>query len=561
MYVVFSIVAIIAIFILVSSMLRKRIYKEVDRLEEWKNGILNRDVPEEIGKVKRLHMSGQTEEKFETWRNEWDEIVSGILPDIEERLFDIEDLAAKNRFKKAKQLIDITEKRLNGIEEQIKQLLEEVEQLVQSEEQNRTEIDEVRVAYKDISTMVTKKRGSLGAGLPLIDDKLDRINELLDLFDQATGDGSYLQAREHLVEANTLINELKELVEQYPKLLVQVETKIPAELNEIRVGIEEMKEAGYQLDAFSLDSRLEQIESELEKVKVDLVDLKCEGASNKLVEFSNQIEQLYDTLDLEVDSKLYVEAKLNELNEKVMQVKTKVDTLISETLDAQQSYFVSKQQLDSQKKLSENVVDLTNDLYVLYDISDKQKQTYTSIREMVDEWQAELEEMDELIEQEKATLFELREDERKAKEMLLTLHETMMELHRTLKKSNIPGLPERALNQLKDVEEKLIEASDHLEKTPLEMGRINILVKEAEELVVKNKEVIQETIELARLAENVIQYGNRYRSSSDSVAAGLLEAELLFRQYEYEEAVQCAVQVIEKYEPNVLDIVKGYVTA
>ncbi len=542
-------------------MIRKRIYKEVDRLEVWKNGVLNRDVPEEIGKVKRLHMSGQTEEKFESWRNEWDEIVGGILPDIEERLFDIEDYAAKNRFKKAKQLIDVSEKRLTGIEEQIKQLLEEVDQLVQSEEQNRTEIDEVRVAYQDIYAIVMKKRGSLGASIPSIDKKLDRVNELLELFDQATEDGSYLQAREHLIEANTLIEDLKDLVERYPKLLVQAETKIPTELKEIRIGILEMKEAGYQLDAFSLDSRLEQIESELNKVKIDLAELNCEEASDKLIEFSYQIEQLYDTLELEVDSKLYVETKLQELNEKAVQLKWKIDTLISETIDVQQSYFISKQQLDSQKQINENVVDLTNDLYVLFDLSEKQKQTYTSIREMVDEWQAELEKMDLLIEHEKETLFALREDERKAKETLLTLRETMMELHRTLKKSNIPGLPERALDQLKDVEEKLIVASNHLDQTPIEIGRINVLVKEAEETVLQNKEVIEETIELAHLAENVIQYGNRYRSRSQSVAAGLLEAELLFRQYEYVEAVECAVQVIEKYEPNVMDIVKGYVTA
>jgi septation ring formation regulator len=560
MYLIYSLIAAVAIFIVISSIIRKRIYKEVDRLEEWKNGILHRDIPEEIGKVKKLHMSGQTEEKFETWRNEWDEIAGGILPDIEERLFDIEDFAAKYRFKKAQDLITVTEKRLNGIEEQIKQLLEDVYQLVQSEEQNRTEIDEVRTAYKDLYAVVTKKRGSLGAGLPTIDEKLDQVHELLESFDESTENGSYLQAREYLVTANASIEELNQLVERYPKLLVQVDTKIPTELKEIREGILEMEDAGYQLEAFSIDSRLDQIETELEKVRVDLTLLKCEGAEYKLTELSNQIERLYDTLDYEVDSKLYVETKLEELSEQIEELKEKVEQLLNEIFEVQQSYFVSKQQLESQKQIKDNVVDLNNDLFVISDLAENQKQTYTSLRELVDEWQVEIEKVNGVIEIEKETLFALREDERKAKETLSKLRETMVEMNRILNKSNIPGLPERAMEQLTEAEGKLIAATNHLEEIPLELGRINVLVQEAEELVFNNHELVKKTIEQAELAENIIQFGNRYRSRSEAVHKGLLEAELLFRQYEYEEAVQCAVRVIEKYEPNVLEIVKDYVT-
>ncbi|WP_332634627.1 septation ring formation regulator EzrA [Halalkalibacter flavus] len=557
-YLIYITIAIVAIFIIVSSVIRKRVYKEVDRLEEWKNGILNRDIPDEIGKVKHLHMSGQTEEKFETWRNEWDEIVGGILPDIEEKLFDIEDLAGKNRFNKAKQLLELTEKRLVSIEEQIKTLLDDVKSLVQSEEQNRSEIDEVRTAYKELFSTITKKRGSLGPGLTSFDEKMDQINEQLEMFDQETADGSYLKAREHLVSANEIVIQLETLVEQYPKLLVQVETRIPAEMKEIRDGMEEMESAGYQLEPFSLHSRLEQMEQELDKVKEDLVVLKCDGAEEKLFELSNKIEQLYDTLEFEVESKQYVFDQLEQLKSQIEESERKVEALSYETMDVQKSYFVSKQQLSTQKQIKENVHDLTNQLYVLTDLAEHQKQTYTSIREMVDVWQNEMNKLTEEIEQEKATLFALREDERTAKETLQSLQDIMMETYRVLKKSNIPGMPQHTLDQLENADETLVRAADQLAQVPLELGRVTVLVEEAETIVKKNQEMVIEIVEVADLAEKVIQYGNRYRSRSEDVAAGLLEAELLFRQYEYEEALNCAVSVIEKYEPNVLDVVKGY---
>src|SRR5690625_3733316 len=129
-YLLYTIVAVIIILIIISAILRKRIYKEVDRLDEWKNDILNRPIPDEIGKVKKLQMSGQTEMKFEEWRGEWDDIVGSILPNIEERLFDIEDLVSKNRFSKAKQLVAMTDERLHSIEEQLIFMLQDIDGLV-----------------------------------------------------------------------------------------------------------------------------------------------------------------------------------------------------------------------------------------------------------------------------------------------------------------------------------------------------------------------------------------------------------------------------------------------
>ncbi|MDT8859379.1 septation ring formation regulator EzrA [Alkalihalobacillus sp. MEB130] len=557
-YLVYTAIAIAAIFIIVSSVMRKRIYKEVDRLEEWKNGILNRDIPDEIGKVKKLHMSGQTEEKFETWRNEWDEIVGVILPDIEEKLFDIEDLAAKNRFAKAKQLLDLSDKRLTSIEVQIKNLLEDVEGLVQSEEQNRSEIDEVRAAYKELYTVITKKRGSLGPGLVSFDEQVDKVNELLELFDESTAEGSYLKAREHLVEAHSLVTHLEQLIEEYPKLLVQVETKIPAEMMEILDGMKEMEAGGYQLEPFAIPSRLEVMEQELAKIKEELVVLKCDGVEEQLLELSTKIENLYDTLEYEVESKQYVDTQLEQLSLQVQESKQKVEALANETLDVQKSYFVSKQQISTQKQIKDNVHDLTNQLYVLFDLAEHQKQTYTSIREMVDKWQEEMKTIVTQIDEEKETLFALREDERAAKETLQSLRHIMLETNRVVKKSNIPGLPQRAVDQLESAEESLIRATNQLSQVPLELGRVTVLVEEAEATVKKNQEMVMGMVEQADLAEKVIQYGNRYRSRSQDVTIGLLEAESYFRQFEYEEALECARSVIEKYEPNVVDIVKGY---
>src|SRR5699024_7530502 len=74
-YIIGCILVIIA-SIIVALIMRKRIYDQVDRNEEWKLDILNRDIASQLSRIKRLNLSGETQEKFETWKERWEQIVS-----------------------------------------------------------------------------------------------------------------------------------------------------------------------------------------------------------------------------------------------------------------------------------------------------------------------------------------------------------------------------------------------------------------------------------------------------------------------------------------------------
>ena len=95
-------IVIVLVLLVVGYIMRKKYYKEIDRLETAKLELMHRPVAEEMAKVKRLNMTGQTEELFENWRKTWDNIVTIQLPDIDEMLFDAEEYTDKYRFKQAK---------------------------------------------------------------------------------------------------------------------------------------------------------------------------------------------------------------------------------------------------------------------------------------------------------------------------------------------------------------------------------------------------------------------------------------------------------------------------
>lgn len=111
---------------------------------------MNRSIVEEMSKIKHLKMTGQTEEFFERWRREWDEIVTSHMPKVEELLFEAEDCADKYRFQKSKQVLAHIENLLSAAESNIEDILKEIADLVSSEEQNRKEIEEVKERYTKV---------------------------------------------------------------------------------------------------------------------------------------------------------------------------------------------------------------------------------------------------------------------------------------------------------------------------------------------------------------------------------------------------------------------------
>lgn len=92
-------------------------------------------------------MTGQTEEFFEKWREEWDEIVTAHMPKVEELLYDAEENADKYRFKKANQVLVHIDDLLTAAESSIEKILREISDLVTSEEKSREEIEQVRERY------------------------------------------------------------------------------------------------------------------------------------------------------------------------------------------------------------------------------------------------------------------------------------------------------------------------------------------------------------------------------------------------------------------------------
>ncbi|MGG6439121.1 septation ring formation regulator EzrA [Saccharococcus caldoxylosilyticus] len=549
-----KIIVIVLLFlagaIIYNHMYRKKMYREIDRLDAWKIALMNRPVPDELSKVKQLNMTGETERLFEQWRQKWDDIVAVQLPDVEEKLFDAETLLDKYRYTQAKALLRDIDQWLRQIEEEVQLMIDEVHELIGSKEQNRVEIEELRAMYREAKKTLLAYRYTFGVAAAKLDEKLEEAETLFKKFEELTATGNYLAAREVVHSLKKELSEMKAMMNEIPELLTECQTTIPAQLEELFDGYQEMEQGGYILDHLQMEQQIKEKREKIEQYVQMIRDLRIEEAKQGITELKEEIDALYDLLEKEVLAHQYIKTEVPRIEEMLHMLNEEAKETSEETLFVQQSYCLPAKDIEKYRSIEKQIHQLRKRFDIIQTRIFEAKTAYSLLKEELEQLVAQIEIMKEEHEQFRETLQALRKDELVAREKLEEMKKKLSEALRLVQKSRLPGLPESYTLQLSEAKGRLEEVMLRLEEKPLNMPAVNEALEEAKTTVQRLYEWTEEMIEQASLVEKVIQYGNRYRRRYPAVQEGLEEAESLFRHYDYEQALEQAVATLEKVEPG-----------
>jgi septation ring formation regulator len=528
----------------------------MDRLEAWKIDILNRPILDEMSKVKQLNMTGQTEELFERWRNQWDDVVTVKLPSLEEMLFDAEEYIDRYRFNKAKGIQQEIESKLQETEDQIKNILEELHELVGSEEKNRVEIEQLKELYRETKKMLLAHRHAFGKAEKFLEAQLNVVSNKFHEFAEKTEHGNYLEAREVVLTIQSQLEMIKNHMDLIPQLIIECQSLLPNQLSEVRTGYLEMAQQGYYLQHIEIEKEIDQLEENL-KMYFDFIE---ETVIEKVVEGINEMKEridiLFDLLEKEVHAKHFVLKNEKLTSELLTSTHEENEFLSNEVIHVQETYQLTEGDFETQRNLEKELATVYKHFDILVE---KLKINETAQTEIGDELKEIKEQLDAIREEQHnfaLKLQALRKDEFEAREKIRELTKKVGETLRLVAKSNIPGLPNDYKYLIEDTNESIQNVKFQLEEKPLNISALNQYLEIAELTVEKLTGTTIELIENVMLAEKAIQYGNRYRSQYPSVAKGLIEAETAFRQYDYQEALEQAAASLDAIDPGALKRIK-----
>ncbi|MEH7074739.1 septation ring formation regulator EzrA [Neobacillus drentensis] len=549
-------ILILALFV-VGYLIKKKYFKEMDRLEAWKIDIMNRPVLDEMSKVKLLNMTGQTEELFERWRNQWDDVVTVQLPNLEELLFDAEEYIDRYRFNKAKEVQQAIAAKLQETEDQIKSILEELHELVGSEEKNRIEIEELKEQYRESKKLLLAHRHSFGSSEKSLEEKLTGVSQKFQEFDDKTEHGNYLEAREVVLLIHSQLGTIKNYMDLIPQLLIECQSLLPNQLADILDGYREMSEQEYYLEHINVEAEIKRLEEKLSENLLLIEATKIDEAVEGMKEVKERIDILFDLLEKEVHAKHFVLKNEKIASDLLATAQEENSQLSSEVIHVQESYQLSENDFETQRHLEKEL----STVYKHFEILMEKVKLNETAQSVISEELAQIKEQLDIIYEGQQDfslkLQALRKDEFEAREKVKELTKKVGETVRLVTKSNVPGLPEDYKYLFEDTNESIQNVKFQLEEKPLNISALNQYLEIAVLTVEKLTNSTIELLENVMLAEKAIQYGNRYKSQYPSVAKGLTEAENAFRHYEYQEALEQAAATLDVIDPDALKKIKA----
>src|SRR5690625_4041952 len=550
--VIIGIILIIVVLLIIGLILRKRVYDQVDQMEEWKMDIMNRNVTAQLSKVKNLKLSGQTQEKFESWKDSWDIIITSDLPDIEEYLLDAEEAADRFRFPTAKKDIQHVENTLQAIEENIKKMFEELDHLLDSEKYANNKMEELVPRINELKKYLLQNRTLYGNAEIVFETELSKANKDLEAIALEIEEGNYFEAQEQMEAIEKQTNEIEEKIETFPEIYKQCRQTIPKLLNDLAIAMKEMQEKGYKVEIFGFDKEIKQYKQLLKDGMHELENGEFKAISESLTQIEDRIEEMFQLMEHETKAKAIVESqlpstfhKLEELDENIIKTSAEIELL-------QKTYYMEKTDLELFLSLEKWLDKLKNQYEQSREAYEEQSTTYVELKEKLETLADESNKLEESHQDFDQQVKELRKDELDAKDKIVSLKKQLIDSKKKLEKSNLPGVPSFILNALDEATTKCEGVLQLLKKQPLDMGKIRHSMEEANKSVSSFTEETNLVLDQARLVELVIQYGNRFRRTNPELSRELLEAEQLFREFKYETALEHAVRSVEKVEPNVM---------
>lgn len=504
----------------------------------------------DLVKLKNYNLHGEAKVLYNNWQDEWNETLNTHSTHAENALEQSKTNVEQFKFAKSTKNNELAGENIEIIKNKYDELTEEVARFIKAVEEGKHQNIESERLYREAKRDVLANGHKFGDAKKPLEEVIKAYEPEVAKYEKMVNDGDYLRANEFIFSTyNELLN-LKDNMDEIPKLIKEVQKELPQQFQELRYGCRDLRAKGYDLDHIKVENRLSTLKSNLNRVEPLVAKLELEEADSILDSIHDELDDMYELVEHEVNAKNKFDGGKDVITDELFNAKALNYTLRTEIDYIKEQYHIDES--DVQKVMNyeneiENLITIYSDM-----ITETEKNTtrYSAIVDNIDYLKNNAHMIHEEQNSIQEHLVNLREDDAEARENLRYVNDRKEKVYRELMSSNLVTLPEQFIVMKHEIEVNIREVENYFSRRPLNVEYVKVKVNDTVLMMNKFEQEAYAVMRDSQLTELMIQYGNRFRSTDSDLNAHLNEAERLFKENRYKRALDVAKDAVESVEPG-----------
>ena len=546
-------ILLIISLILIKVSRTKKIKKTIEELDYEKNKIIGIPILTELSKVRELVKTEDLKQKLADWDERFKTIKDEDLDSLTDLISEADFLVEKKDYKNALKKIASIEINIEALKRKTEVLLDEVGVITKSEERNRSVITKLKAIFRECESKYERTKKDYDVLCESIESYFDNIDKKFKKFESYMDKNDYISVEEIVIDVENNVNNLKEFLEKAPDLVAMSRVMIPNKIEETKVLYFRMQRDGFPLDYLNIEYNIKEIEDKTNKIIEDLKLFKLGNADIELKTMLEYFNTIFSSFDKERESKDIFRENIKKTKKKLEGINKIVYDIYLQMDDIKSTYDLSESEINKFSLINRELEKINEDYKVLFEHGKGRTFAYSKLVEELEGLNARLVRLQDDLDYRLKSITSMKDDESRAKEQLNMIQNLLLGAKNKLKDYKIPVIPNSYFIELEEASEAIREIVKELSKKPIVIKILNIRVDTARDLVFKIYNKTNDIVKSVTTCENLIVYGNRYRSDYPEIDSALNEAETFFRKGKYKQSMDTAMNAIANIDKSVID--------
>lgn len=546
-----TILVALIIFMIVYHSIKLKIYRqEILDLQNQIDGIKTLPLQYRLGRVQSIAKNmPEVAEEYEQFTKDFEKITEfqknelGVLVnEVDESLFYGKTHGIKKKFALIREMTQ-------RYDHDAKDLLARIEKVTEIENIQRVEIIRVKGKYREVGNEYEKIRVKVEEFVP---HALEMFKELDDDFvklETLMNNQMFADAKNFTEEIENRIDSLQENLKDLPSYVYVVSDLLPSKIDKVDELITSLEGDEYALEEMNIAARRQEVDEQMEESIAHVKNVDIKGAAEVLEPLTGLIEELVIDLGKELDSYKQFKEKWRESYNELQRLTDVYQNTMKEYRRLITEFVIDEEEVVISKKYEE-FKQIQKDANDLIEQMESGHFAYANMLEHVENLYDRMMQHDAYLEEFKKQKEDIDTKNQKTEELLENINIVLLEIKSEIKNEHLPLVNDSYRDYIADSYNKVEEIKRFKAHKPVVLNELCAKVEGARDVIYKLYDNVHNMIVTAGMVEDAIVYANRYRSMFLEVNTELTKAEVLFRNGEYRNALQVAVDILERLEPG-----------